>query len=76
MVAYSKLRPADILFPFWRHNRPAAFDVDVITLLQNFTLHQVHNTPGLALNVGVQRKLTAHLANCLSRGIEFISILV
>ena len=31
-------------------------------------------TPGHALQVGVQRKLTSHLANCGASGVEFIPI--
>ena len=74
VVAYSQSRPADILLPTWRHGRPAALDVHVISPLQNSTLHEAATTPGHALNVGVQRKLTAHLANCRAAGIEFIPI--
>ena len=46
----------------------------VISPLQNLTLHEAATTPGHALNVGVQSKLTAHLANCCAAGIEFIPI--
>ena len=64
VVPDSLSRPADILLPTWRHGRPAALDVHVISPLQQLTLHEAASTPGHALEVGVQRKLSAHLSVC------------
>ena len=37
MISNSQSRPADIPIPTWRHGRPAALDVHVISPLQNLT---------------------------------------
>ena len=76
VVPDSQSRPADIqvLLPTWRRGRPAALDVTIISPLQQETLHAAASTPGHALQVGVQRKLTAHLLACRSTGVEFIPI--
>ena len=76
VVPDSQSRPADILLPTWSRGRPAALDVTVISPLQQQTLHAAASTPGHALQVGVQRKLTAHLSACRSAGVEFIPIVL
>ena len=74
VVADSQSRPADILLPTWHCGRPAALDIHVISPLQDLTLHEAASTPGHALQVGVQRKLSSHLANCRAAGVEFIPV--
>ena len=74
VVPDSLSRPADILLPTWRHGRPAALDVHVISPLQQLTLHEAASTPGHALEVGVQRKLSAHLSACRDAGVDFSPI--
>ena len=76
MVADSCSRPADILLPTWHRGRPAALDIHVISPFQALTLHEAAATPGHALNVGVQRKLAAHLADCRAVGVDFIPIVM
>ena len=76
VVPDSHSRPADILLPTWSRGRPAALDVTVISPLQQQTLHAAASTPGHALQVGVQRKLTAHLSACRSAGVDFIPIVL
>ena len=74
VVPDSLSHPADILLPTWRHGRPAALDVHVISPLQQLTLHEAASTPGHALEVGVQRKLSAHLSACRDAGVDFSPI--
>ena len=74
LVASSQSRPADILLPTWHHGRPAALDVHVISPLQDLTLTEASVTPGHALNVGVQRKLSSNLSACRSSGIDFVPV--
>ena len=76
VVADSHSRPADILLPTWRCGRPAALDVHVISPLQDLTLSAAASTPGHALNVGVQRKLAAHLSDCRAAGMDFVPVVV
>ena len=75
VVPNSQSRPADILLPTWSRGRPVALDITVISPLQQQTLHAAASTPGHALQVGVQRKLTTHLSACRSAGVEFIPIM-
>ena len=74
VVPDSLSRPADILLPTWSKGRPAALDVHVISPLQQQTVHGAASTPGHALQVGVQRKLTSHLSACRSAGVTFIPV--
>ncbi len=74
LIPDSMSRPADILLPTWHGGRPAALDVHVISPLQQSIIHEAASTPGHALQVGIQRKLTAHLQPCRSVGITFTPI--
>ena len=74
VVPDSQSRPADILLPTWSRGRPAALDVHIISPLQRKTVQEAAHTPGHALQVGIQRKLTAHLSACRAVGVEFVPI--
>ena len=74
VVPSSLSRPADVLLPNWSSGRPAALDVHVISPLQQQTLVEASHTPGHALQIGVRRKLTAHLSACCSTGTDFIPL--
>ena len=74
VVSDSLSRPADILIPTWHHGRSAALDVHIISPLQQSLVNAASFNPGHALNIGVQRKLTAHLQACRANGIHFLPI--
>ena len=74
VIPSSSARPADILLPTWSGGRPAALDVHVISPLQEQTVREASFTPGHALQVGVQRKLTSSLSACRSSGTDFIPL--
>ena len=74
LMPNSSMRPADILLPTWHQGRPAALDVHVISPLQEQTLAEAATSPGHALQVGIQRKLTSNLSTCRSVGVEFIPL--
>ena len=76
VVADSHSRPADIFLPIWCCGRPVALDIHIILSLQRLTLYAAASTPSLALNMGVQCKLVAHLADCHAAGIDFVLIVV
>ena len=76
MLSSSSSRPADILLPNWSCGHPAALDVHVISPLQQQTLGEAAYTPGHALDVGVHRKLAAHLSACRSSGTDFVPLVV
>ena len=56
LIPGSQARPADIFLPNWERGRPTAFDVTVISTLQQLTLQGATFTPGHALVVGENRK--------------------
>ena len=58
LVPGSQVRPGDIFLPCWSVGHPSAFDVLAISPLQELTITEAAQTPGHALQVGVQRKLT------------------
>ncbi len=70
----SQARPGDIFIPCWSLGRPTAFDVLVISLLQELTIAQAAQTPSHALQVGVQRKLAANLCACHSSRTDFVPL--
>ena len=74
LVIGSLSRPADVFLPSWSCGRPAALDIHVISPLQQQTLSEASVTPGHALQVGVQRKLTSNLPACREAGVECIPI--
>ena len=74
IVPSSLSRPADVLLPNWSSGRPAVLDVHVISPLQHQTIVEASHTPGHALQVGIRRKLTAHLSVCRSTGTDFIPL--
>ena len=76
LVPSSLSRPAEVLLPNWSRGRPAALDVHVISPMQQLTLTEAASSPGHALRVGVQRKLTVHLSACRSAGVDFIPLVV
>ena len=74
VIPESLSRPADVFLPTWHGGKPAALDVHVISPLQQSLVHEAAYSPGHALEVGVRRKLTAHLQACRSTGVSFIPI--
>ena len=74
LVPGSQARPGDIFLPCWSLGRPTAFDVHVISPLQELTIAQAAQTPGHALQVGVKRKLTSNLSACRSSGTDFVPL--
>ena len=67
-------RPADVLLPNWAGGRDAALDVTVINPLQQLTLRGAATTPGHALTVAYDRKMSGAAEACASQGISFIPI--
>ena len=61
LVPRSSSRPADILLSTWRHGRPAALDVQIISPLQQLTVAGAASSPEHALE-GVRRKVASHLS--------------
>ena len=76
LVSSSSSRPADIFFPCWKRGKPTAFDVTVISPLQQLTIQGASVTPGYAITVGEDRKFRIHLENCLAAGVSFVPLVV
>ena len=66
--------PADIFLPKWLGGRPAVLDVIVISPIQSLTLEGAATTPGHALGIAEERKSAAHIEDCHSIGVNFISL--
>ena len=62
------------MLPTWSRGRPAALDVHVISPLQRLIVEEAAITPGHALQVGIRRKLSAHLSDCRAVGVDFIPL--
>ena len=68
--------PADIFLPSWSGEKPTAFDVTVISPLQQLTLSSSAASKGTALLVAESRKRAAYSSLCRSAGISFIPLVV
>ena len=66
--------PADIFLPNWSHGGPVAFDVHVISPLQQQTLGEAAFNLDHAIQVGVKWKLSSYLLDCCSAGSDFIPL--
>uniref|UniRef100_A0A1X7UPQ0 Uncharacterized protein n=1 Tax=Amphimedon queenslandica TaxID=400682 RepID=A0A1X7UPQ0_AMPQE len=71
LVPGSSARPADIFIPSWSLGRPVAFDVTVVSPLQQQTLSQAASERGYALVVAEERKNVVHLDKCCRIGVIF-----
>ena len=74
LVPGSQSRPGDFFIPCWSLGRPTAFDVLVISPLQDLTIAEAALSLGHALHVGVQRKLSSNLSACRSSGLDFVPL--
>ena len=72
----SKSRSADLYLPHWRHGKPTALNVIVISPLQKLTLQCAVTTQGHALDVGEERKLASYSSACHPAGIFFVPLVV
>jgi hypothetical protein len=75
LIPGSKSRPADIYLPNWKHSKPAALDVSVISPLQKLTLISSSSIQGHALCIGEERKCSAHVKPCHDVGVSFIPMI-
>ena len=76
LISGSKSRPADLYFPHWSQDWPAALDVTVISTMQALTVTGAATTQGHALSVEEDRKMAAHAEACCSVGVTFIPLVV
>ena len=76
LIPGSKSRPADIYLPYWKHGKPAALDVSVISPLQKLTLESSSMSQGHALSVGAEHKRSVHSDACREVGVSFAPLLV
>ena len=76
LIPGSQARPADIFLPSWDRGRPTALDVTVISTLQQLTLQGAAITPGHALAVGENRKMTMHASHCQAVGVSFVPLVI
>ena len=74
LVPGSQARPDNIFFPCWSLGHFSIFDVLIISHLQEFTIAEAAQTPGHALQVGVQRKLAKNVSACHSSGSDFVPL--
>ena len=75
-MSSSASRSADVFLPNWALGKPAALDVSIISPLQSQTVAEAALLKGHALNVGENRKLAAHQAECSAEGLSFIPLIV
>ena len=74
LIPGSQACPADIFLPNWDRGRPTALAVTVISTLQQLTLQGAAITPGHALAVGENRKMSMHASQCLAVGVSFVPL--
>ena len=76
LIPDSSSRRADIFLPSWSRGKPTAFDVTVISPLQQLTLSSSAASQGASLLLAESRKRAAYSSLCRSAGISFIPLAV
>ena len=76
LIPGTSSRPADLYLPCWRHGKPAALDVTIISPLQKLTIQKASVTQGHALSVADGRKRALHQGVCQATGIDFVPLVV
>ena len=69
-------RPADIMVPRWTRGQDTAWDVTVVSPLQQATINQAGTDPGCALTMAFDRKVKAVGEQCRQQGVAFIPLAV
>ena len=62
--------------PNWDRGRPTALAVTVISTLQQFTVQGAAITPGHALAVGENKKMSMHASQCQAVGVSFVPLVI
>ena len=71
-----RTRPADVLVPKWDLGKPAAFDLTVVSLLNQSILTETCKTAGSSAQVSEQRKHAVYDAKCSELGRSCIPLAV
>ena len=76
LIPGSNSHPADVYLLNWVRGQPAAFDVTVMSTLQQQTLSGAASVQGHALQVGEDRKMAAHADACQAVGVVFVPLVM
>ena len=76
IIPGSDSRPADVLIPNWSGGKDTALDVTVVNPLQTALVNRAATTPGHALTVRFNEKMTKHGEGCRQAGMVFIPMVV
>ena len=76
IVPGSLSRPADVFIRNWIDGRKVAFDVSVVSPVQDAIVLRASDVPGAAIEMRKSEKNRKHFDNCRARGIHFQPLVV
>ena len=76
IVPGSLSRPADVFVRNWIDGRKVAFDVSVVSPVQDAIILRASDIPGAAIEMRKAEKNRKHFDNCRARGIHFQALVV
>ena len=76
LVPNSQSRPADVYIANWIDDRKMAFDVSVVSPVQDAILHRAADMAVAAIEMRKASKNRAHLNDCCAQGITFQPLVV
>ena len=76
LIPGSLSRPADVFIENWVDGRKIAFDVSVVSPVQEAVLHRAADTAAAAIEMRKATKIRDHFNNCRAQGIFFQPLVV
>ena len=76
LIPGSLSRPADVFIENWVDGRKVAFDISVVSPVQDAILHRAADTAAAAIEMRKASKTRDHANNCRAQGIFFQPLVV
>ena len=76
LIPGSLSRPADVFIENWVDGRKIAFDVSVVSPVQDAILHRAADSAAAAIEMRKASKNSQHFDHCRSQGIAFMPLVV
>ena len=76
LIPGTQSRPADVYIENWVDGKKMAFDVSVVSPVQDAILHRAAETPASAIEMRKSSKMRAHFEQCRAQGIAFKPLVV
>ena len=76
LIPGTQSRPGDVYIENWVDGKKMAFDVSVVSPVQDAILHRAAETPASAIEMRKSSKMRTHFEHCRAQGIAFKPLVV